>query len=191
MYKEWIPVIAALLGVIVGGAVTSFIKWFELRHQIKLEERKLMLTKLEELHREISSISSSFQNYNAQVFKIILGDEIAGIEQRMTDVANSLIKIGTLLYIYAPDLKTKWHELNVAFFEMNKIFVHQIGRNSLTIEQTKPMIEHLFNLCGDIQSQIQKKTRKYTGVVDDLPDITASLNSSPAPPASKSQKFEG
>lgn len=48
--RDWILVVAPLVGVILGGIIASTAKWIELRQSERSELRQLMLSKLEELH---------------------------------------------------------------------------------------------------------------------------------------------
>lgn len=51
--KDWMLIIGPLVGVVIGGMITSIGKYLELRSQKKLEVNKLKIQKIEELLLEL------------------------------------------------------------------------------------------------------------------------------------------
>src|SRR4051812_5145649 len=70
MDKEWIPVISTLIGVLIGGGITTVAKLLELQFQKKKEIRNQIVNKHEELHELIIKLSDFIYIYCLEVKKI-------------------------------------------------------------------------------------------------------------------------
>lgn len=60
----WFGVITTLVGVVVGGLITTLTSFLQLREQRRREKNKLILSKLEEIHK----VLSRFRELNIKTF---------------------------------------------------------------------------------------------------------------------------
>src|SRR5205823_3509102 len=60
--NTWIAIVAALAGAIVGGGIAFLNSFFQLRHQRVRERNRLLLSKLEEIHRVLSQFRDAYKD---------------------------------------------------------------------------------------------------------------------------------
>lgn len=162
--KEWITLIGTISGVLAGGGITSFVKYFELKHQRKQENRKILLTKLEELHQSISNFVSILPEYG---YEVLLSNESeqpmspAKYTEIVAKIYKPLSQPNTLLHIYAPELAGKWKELSDSLQQL-----HQFGslyvQNEIdkdTNDQMLVLNQSVIDRCNDLLSLIEKKSQ--------------------------------
>lgn len=158
MEKEWIPIIGTLLGVLVGGFISSFTKWIELRHQIKQEDRKLIISKLEQLHEVLSEYLSICNNNSIKIVKIKHeGITLDALDQWNEELQKPLPKIFTLYNLYASELKNKQFELidNITEFSETAFKYTQNQSDSLSVQKSLIKTQStLRNLMDDVQKKL-------------------------------------
>jgi hypothetical protein len=167
---SWLPVIVGVIGVlgtlsgvVIGGAVSYFIKKTELAHQIKEENRKLRLAKLEELHQRLIELIPIM---TAMMTAFIdMKSTRSTSRQQLGDIispsAVAIAKIQSLLMIYASEfaadfnvLKEKWAMYMTKGTEY--LTTPNIASTSLTAYQPE-FTKVCLNLQEEVQTKIQKE----------------------------------
>lgn len=119
MDKEWIAFIGTLTGVIIGSAISYFIKKFEFSYQTRREDKKLLLQKLEEFHELLCEYIFECSTFSSNIIK--LGDSKSLFSSRKNLIKDfiqinetfvrKIPKIHSMQRIYSPELKIQWTEL--------------------------------------------------------------------------------
>lgn len=165
--KEWITLIGTISGVLAGGGITSFVKYFELKHQRKQENRKILLTKLEELHQSISNFVSILPEYG---YEVLLSNEHAQpmSPAKYTEIVAKIYKPlsqpNTLLHIYAPELTGKWKELSDSIQQLHQCGFSYVQNqiNDDTNSQILVFNQSVVDKCNELLSLIEKKSQTIT-----------------------------
>ena len=146
MDKDWIPVITALIivfgtlsGVVIGGGISSFIKWFEINNQKDLETKKLKLTKLEELYQLLSVHSSNIINTLEQADRDRKENEYENIVDRFISFSTEKLDMNIEFYIpkLIPNLKKL---INLEKELVNEFYIYKIAQKQ-ELEDIKKSFE--------------------------------------------------
>jgi hypothetical protein len=100
----WIGIIGTVIGAIVGGGLTLLNAHLQTRRQIQQERRKLILSKLEELHEAISHFRHESREALLLMIAMPAGSNAEGIQQSKERRSLSIEKIEMLVGFYAPEL---------------------------------------------------------------------------------------
>src|SRR5687768_3816376 len=110
--KEWIPLIGAFLavtgtivGIILGGSITSIGKWLELRHQSRLSEQSLFRAKLERCHQLIGEHLGIVTDVQSSIITKLalhpeLSDRVPIYQEMHSRLQTSLLPLAAELRIY-------------------------------------------------------------------------------------------
>lgn len=160
MEKEWIAIIGTLAGVLFGGAISSVSKLFELRHQSRQDDKKLLLSKLEELHERILDFTLHCTGYSFGVLQ--LTDSEISLEKYLL-VANNLLlpmpKITSMVRLYAPEHLGNWKNISNSVKNL-----HEYGANYYSSEDKNPekfqaYMQPILDECEILLTKIEKKTQ--------------------------------
>jgi hypothetical protein len=169
MEKEWIPVIATLLGVSLGSVITWFIKWFELRHQRTQEHNKLMLPKLEQLYENILDFQRATNEYYV-IVRRIAGNPITP-EQIREDAINllkPLNKINALLDLYARDLAPQFESVTAVTKGFIKYSQSCLKIETDNLDTLRDFYNDVLNTSEKLLLEVRDSSDKYI----DLPKQT-------------------
>jgi hypothetical protein len=168
--SAWLPVIVGiigvsgtLLGVAIGGLVSFFVKKTELSHQIKQDNRKLRITRLEELHERLLQLPAICTQMVVGFMHLKSSGSISRKElgEVITPPGLAFSKINSLLRIYAGELAADVNELGGSvstLIDSCTKFLNEktIASNSLVSFQ-KTVADKCFELAEQIQAKIQKE----------------------------------
>ncbi len=170
MEKEWVTAIAALIGVIIGGTITSFAKWLELRFLKANERRKLILSKLEELHKQVSQFLVSSGEYAGGVIKLrVVSDEttkstLEGYSNLLNNFLIQLAPIGTLVKIYAPELNEHWNKLTDVTNEFHQMCGEYLTNRNIANEVLQANFDKFINEARNFLDEVEKLSVEYTKI---------------------------
>ncbi len=103
-----------LIGVIVGGVITSLAKWIELHHQKNVEVRRWRAARLEDLHDLLREFCSGITKYGRDITLLTLSsvegrDAQFRIGEHAMIFSGKLQEIGFRLRVDSPELVPKWN----------------------------------------------------------------------------------
>jgi hypothetical protein len=160
MEKEWIPVISTLIGVLIGGGITSFAKYLELKHQRKQEHKKLILEKLENLHILVNHHIIEVAEYSKGVIQLeIESDKLSKYHQMSSLLLTPIAKIDTPLMLYAHTLKDRWEIFRNTSVKTNEIGL-QFLSNKITYADFEAQCGKMFEECGELMYEIEVLVQK-------------------------------
>jgi hypothetical protein len=110
--KEWIIVLAALLGALAGGLISLLVQSSRIKHEIRFEAARRMLDRLEEAHKILSVIENNFLSTSAHInFRKYFGHSLdaEGLNEKA-----EIKKLSMIVAIYTPSAKTEFEKLKSA-----------------------------------------------------------------------------
>lgn len=161
MEKEWIPVVATLLGVIVGGLITSVVKVIELRHQ----KNQAILGKLELLHEAVFELDKANFEYTNVVLR--LEDQTLTAEQvHQTTIIliEPISKINTLISFYSPHLESIKEDLFNELSKLQKYGLSILVDKKGDLEEFQKIFSAVSRKSLILLKNIQKQSTRYTGI---------------------------
>jgi hypothetical protein len=164
MEKEWIPVIATLAGVLAGGGISTLVKWFEVRLQVKTENRKILLTKLEEvleLMQRFSLLKVEFVN-NCLIREgevIYIND----LTKLFLDVYEPLARTQVLISIYAPDLRAPLEKVVTLVNDLYEQLTVTSKKAAFVFGQDNPTFNEFLDAKVELTKKIQLKIATEVG----------------------------
>jgi hypothetical protein len=170
MENFWLPLfiailsmVGALIGVIVGGTITSAAKWVELRQQARINERRLHAEKLEELLRLVTQ-----RIIQASGFCYILlrashsnldGFAAADLTNELrTSMQESDMTINGFVRAYAPSLLENCSDLLSRHSEFAD-FVEAAFTGEFDVQGLRNQTMSHIGDCMDLQEEIAKQIR--------------------------------
>jgi glycerol uptake facilitator-like aquaporin len=166
MEKEWIPVVATLLGVIVGGLITSVVKVIELRHQ----KNQAMLARLELLYESLMVYQRMNFDYVSEVNRLF-GQKVS--DEKKHEMTLGLMatheKINTLLSFYSPHLFQKGEALATALLIFQHHGLSILNNEDENLDKFHKEYYTANRLGIELMVEVQKHSTKYTGSAK-LPD---------------------
>lgn len=157
MEKEWVPIIGTLLGVLVGGFISSFTKWIELSHQRKQEDRKLIRSKLEQLHETLSEYLSVCGSSSINIVKIKHeGITPTTLAQWSEELQKPIPKLFTLYHLYAPEIMSKYFELVNDVSELSDVAL-KYSQNQYDHSSVQKSLFKTQSTLRDLMDDVQKK----------------------------------
>jgi hypothetical protein len=100
----WIGIIGTVIGALVGGGLALLNAHLQTRRQVDQDRRKLILSKLEELHEAISHFRHESRETLLLVMAMPTGSNAEGVQQSKERRNLSLERIEMLAGFYAPEL---------------------------------------------------------------------------------------
>jgi hypothetical protein len=166
MDKEWIPVIATLFGVILGGLIGALIKRVEMNYQIRYEQRKLILGKIEQLHNEASTLLHTYIKFlNVLIqMKTLHGFEVERYNEQLELLTKSKISTSSLVYIYAPSLKDSWEEVLDQAKIFDKYTQSYFEDENITTDQLYDNFRKFSIMSNVFLGDIEKISLQYTNL---------------------------
>lgn len=163
----WIGIIGTVIGAIVGGGLTLLNAHLQTRRQVHQERRKLILSKLEELHEAISVFRYESREILLLIMKMPAGSNAEGMQQSKERRSLSLERIEMLAGFYAPELSEQLlNTLHETVSYMDAVVTY--GANRLGEAQDKHTFDVLLskreNLDGALtlmQMELVKVSKKY------------------------------
>jgi hypothetical protein len=168
MEKEWIPVISGFVGVIIGGAITSVVKFIELRWQRKTEKERLFISKIEELHLDMSQYILKLTDFSAKVFifnaeaEKSKDSEIAELTP-LTELTMLLVypiqRSKTLADLYAPEIHPLFMKLADSVNELlsyTNMFIYHGGNEKDFLAKNQKALDDCNQILTAIQSNFHK-----------------------------------
>jgi hypothetical protein len=164
--KDWIPTIGALLGVILGGAITWLISRAQFKRQDKRERNKLILEKLEEIHKLVGDLEKCYAMLSVSVMKQPnLAERVIESEPEVED----LERIKLLTSIYAPELADSLAEIDGITERFSSAITPWLNtmtlpEKDLTIVRTNisQQGEALMIACDRMRARIIEISKNYT-----------------------------
>lgn len=172
MSKEWITVVAALFGVILGGLIAALAKRLEMNYQIRYEQRKLILGKIEQLHNEASTLLHTYIKFlNVLIqMKTLHGFEVERYNEQLELLTKSKISTSSLVYIYTPNLRDSWEQvLDQAkiFDDYTKTYFED---QNITTDQLYENFRKFSVMCQLFLGDIEKLSFQYTDLRENITD---------------------
>lgn len=162
--KDWIPIIGTLLGVLIGGFITSFAKWIELRHHLKQEKRKILLSKLEEFHFVVSRFIFVCQEvhsetYHLSVTKALLSpkEQAERFQLISKKTFESTPNLLSNISIYAPELRD---DVTEAISKMAEIQTNTIKKIIAENSNQLPDYKELTQITAKLLCKIEEKIKE-------------------------------
>src|SRR5215213_3707706 len=142
----WIGVVAALVGAIVGGGIAFFNSQLQLREQRLREKKKLLLSKLEELHEVLSQFRES---YRGSIHERLL--TAAGAEKVAGNLPKVPIeKLQMLVGFYAPELAEHLRKIEGARKDYGSVLMKTVGLERQNESAKKEALGALFAVEGNV-----------------------------------------
>ncbi len=113
--KDILLFLGPLLGILIGGGVTTVVKWMELRQHWKFERRRIRVDRLETLHAALNDIIREVSRQPEQLSKIRHNVDVSKRQAEYTAVTDDLLKklamIDSISSLYAPKLRPNVTEM--------------------------------------------------------------------------------
>jgi hypothetical protein len=162
----WIGIIGTVIGAIVGGGLTLLNAHLQTRRQVQQDRRKLILSKLEELHEAISH----FRFMHNEVFLQLMTEDLNAEGKLEARERRGLLidRIQMLVGFYAPEL-SKHHikTMKEAVSYMDTVFTYAAAKK-LGETQDKNTVDELWSnrekLDGALtlmQMELENLSKKY------------------------------
>lgn len=164
MDNAWIGVVGTLL----GGALVGIISWAQKRQELifqrKQEDRRLLRSKIEELHSLFSSYVETASLVAADVLTLrhlggtteVVFSEMNRIQRMLT---NRMAQMNTLQRLYAPELEDIWEEILSGSMRLNGT-LGAFLRNEIDITLVQEAV-------GVVHGQVGQMMRKIEGMITD------------------------
>jgi regulator of sigma D len=176
MEKEYVAALFGFIGVIVGGIITSFSKYIELRQQAKQEKRNLALSKIEELHEKLSLFTQEIAKYQANILQMKI--------HRTTDTSiylNSIDQfyfrfsvLNTSLKLYCPELVNQWKAISNSLNNYVNACSNFLTSDSRNLEISSKYGAELLKDCSLLLDNIENK---HFSIFNNTKQKTELLNS--------------
>lgn len=139
----WIGIIGTVIGAIIGGGLTLLNAHLQTRRQVQQDRRKLILSKLEELHEAISEQQQGNRQLFIQFMQLKANHNDSEVKQQVRERRFlSSEKIQMLVGFYAPELS---QHLKV-FLEENLSFMDSLVEYSMTDKEDENQKKVSFDL---------------------------------------------
>jgi hypothetical protein len=164
MDKAWFGLLSAIIGATIGIAAT----YIKIRHDEKLERRRLYLQKLEEVHKIITKIMY-INLTNAEIAKSMSPISWASVAKPLTKYDNEpFVVLGMLIDFYFSDLRFFYDgldKLRINFIALLKRFNEcKVDKQNIPKELLNQLNDQyiLFNDdCLKLQRKIIEISKKY------------------------------
>ncbi|MEP7075698.1 MAG: hypothetical protein ABI878_07795 [Acidobacteriota bacterium] len=160
--KDWLLVTGPIVGIVLGGTITTIGKFLELRHLRKAELQNLRLARLERLHElasEMITLSTTFSIKIGAAGLKNLGatqlEELLAAESRI--LGEQFAKINSLQRIYAPSLKLHQGGLIVVMEDLNRVL------HSGPITDVDSRLAEVHKRCRDFTEGIEAQINDLIG----------------------------
>ncbi|HMT09826.1 MAG TPA: hypothetical protein PKA82_17700 [Pyrinomonadaceae bacterium] len=106
--KDWILVVGPIVGVLIGGLITSFAKWIEIQRNRAFSLRDQKLARLEAIHRKTTEFLLSLNRLPAEAMAMC-SEHISEQERRLAiaplvrQFADHSAELGSLILMHAPN----------------------------------------------------------------------------------------
>lgn len=163
MDKDWIPVVGTLIGVLVGGGISSALKIIELHYQTKREEKKNLLSKLEELHQLVYQYTVLGNQYFLDINTLLLSEfNIEEFKKASTNLLNPLSVIHTKIMVYAPELENEWSKAVSSISGYQEKGFDRLT-NKITAEEFRIQYPKLVQDIKELSVKLEVKISLITG----------------------------
>lgn len=163
MDKEWIPIISAFVGGVVAisaGIVAGLFNRsnlkMQLKHQVEYDNKKLWLTKLEELHSLLTEYLIILDDFVIEIQKTQSLEPNQELKLQYIEhqklVTKPTAKLVTMLSFYGEDISLEWQNINSSINLLLKYAVEAVKRE-------KP-IDLLYDQIELVQANIEQLTDK-------------------------------
>ena len=165
----WIGIIGAVIGAIVGGGLTLLNAHLQTRRQAQQDRRKLILTKLEELHEAISHLKHAQRELFIQV---VTKSNNADVKQQLSErryLADERIQMLVGFYaLVSSEHLIKTMKASISYIDsMNKLLISasaeqeggDIKENNFDVLLAKR--EELEGALTAMQMELENVAKKY------------------------------
>lgn len=164
MGKEWF----ALIGVLVGGAITYGVTYLKMRHDEKRDRVKLYLQKLEDMHKAVNKITEIYSHIWIEHVSII---KFGFKEPTKYEKPIPIDELKMLIDFYAPQLSVFVDQLEHSRKEYGKILMRCYEADELDMaekvqlgKQVGQGYDLIVKCCGYLKREIIKESKVYLNI---------------------------
>ncbi|MGI8554783.1 MAG: hypothetical protein ACR2LT_00270 [Pyrinomonadaceae bacterium] len=173
MDKDWIPIVAALVGgfiAVIGGIVAGFFSRsnikLQLKHQSEQERVKLNLSKYEELYTQLLELQKASYWFRNHIYQNNNQPYTTEWSNKLNDdFLLNLNKILTYVAIYTPELEEDIQKLNDATIKLQTSGNEMLIQKNLDKELLNQHFLNLIRSCQRVQEKIQLMFQKTSGLI--------------------------
>lgn len=156
-----------LVGALVGAAIALLAVWLEGRRQDRQGSKRLMLSKLEELHELVGVFRLSHRREQVAIASHLKGAELPEVaEEEEPPVPTA--KLEMLVGFYAPELQEPFDALNRRQEEFIEVYL-EVMRSSgprseartTLLQQAREASLALEEACSHLQAEAARAARRY------------------------------
>ncbi len=164
--NAWIGIIGTVIGAIIGGGLALLNAHLQTRRQAQQERRKLILSKLEELHEAISH----FRHEHHEMFLRVMAEALNAEGTREAGERRnlSLDRMQMLVRFYAPELSDHLQKaMSETASYLDTAFAYAAAKKSGELED-KNIVDALWSKREDLdgalnlmQMELENVSKKY------------------------------
>lgn len=156
-----------LVGALVGAAIALLGVWLEGRRQDRQGSKRLMLSKLEELHELVGVFRLAHRRDQVAIASHLKGGELPEVaEEEQTPIPTA--KLEMLVGFYAPELQGSFDALNKRQEEFIEVYLEVMrtsgprsNASTRLLQQARDASLALEDACSHLQAEAALVTRRY------------------------------
>lgn len=109
--KDWMLFLGPLLGVVVGGLITSVVKVIELRFNRKQSKRDAQIKRLEEISIQLIQVSKDVNYFGAYLRLLLNAGNAEASYQLLDQATHPVLKLTNAIYAFFPTKRAEATEI--------------------------------------------------------------------------------
>jgi hypothetical protein len=162
----WVGVIAALSGALLGGGLALLNARLQFNQQIQRERKKLVLTKLEELHEVLTKVRKSYEASTLDRISDYFNVETPA--DAKDAMKTPIERVHLLVSFYAPNLNDSLSRLEELRMDYGKVLSNAIlysksdtASKQKTLGALQVEWKKIDTALGELQTQVVALSRNY------------------------------
>jgi hypothetical protein len=163
--KDYFLVLGPLVGILIGGGITTVTKWIELRHQWKLERSRIHLERLERLHFALGELMFALEDVAVLTIQLKTQKNLDERQEASRDlvlpISKYLVTIESLSCLFAPALANKASSLNDYWTDMTSAILNYLKESHDAADRGNlhSSLQAMINHAEEIQSALTNEVR--------------------------------
>jgi RNAse (barnase) inhibitor barstar len=167
-------VVGTLLGVLVGGWITTRTKRIELEFQAERERTKLILGKIEHIYTKASEYLITTTRFNDVLIELRNKSEFTKKEFifPILEDFRTITEIDTLVRLYTPELEKNWDSVTDEINKFHEIAFKYVTEKTITYNEVNDVCNRIFDKIGEFLERLVALSREYTEIKEPKKKLT-------------------